>query len=173
VSSRPEEVKRRIGYMSQRFGLYEDLAVGENLQFYGGIYGLPPDDLRQRGDELLARLDLTDWRTARTGALPLGFKQRLALGVALLHRPPILFLDEPTGGVDPVARRRFWDLIYEVADEGATVLVTTHFMEEAEYCGRVSIMVEGRLAALGTPAGLKEQWGAASMQELFLRVVAA
>jgi ABC-2 type transport system ATP-binding protein len=172
LSTRAEEIKRRIGYMSQRFGLYEDLSVEENLEFYGGIYGLDDGVIRERGSELLERLGLTAWRARRAAALPLGYKQRLALGAAVLHRPRIVFLDEPTGGVDPVARRRFWDLIYEFADAGTTVFVTTHYMDEAEYCGRVSIMTGGRLAALDRPAALKEAWGARDMQELFLKVVA-
>ncbi|MFA7332190.1 MAG: ATP-binding cassette domain-containing protein [Candidatus Delongbacteria bacterium] len=173
IRTQSEEIKRRIGYMSQRFGLYDDLGVRENLEFYGGIYGLGQAEIRSRGEALLARLDLAEWRDRRTGSLPLGYKQRLALGVAILHRPRILFLDEPTGGVDPVARRAFWDLIYDVAAEGTTVFVTTHYMDEAEYCGRVSIMTAGRIAALDRPAALKAQWGAKDMQEVFLRVVSA
>jgi ABC-2 type transport system ATP-binding protein len=171
ISTHGEAVKRRIGYMSQRFGLYDDLRVGENLEFYGGIYGLDSAAIKARRGELLERLDLSQALDRPTGSLPLGYKQRLALGVALLHRPPILFLDEPTGGVDPVARRAFWDLIYEVAAEGTTVFVTTHYMDEAEYCGRVSIMVAGRIQALGTPASLKAEHGARDMQDLFLKVV--
>jgi len=173
ISTQGEEVKRRIGYMSQRFGLYDDLTVGENLEFYGGIYGLDGTAIRRRSGELLQRLGLDHDVQRRTASLPLGYKQRLALGVALLHHPPILFLDEPTGGVDPVARRAFWDLIYEVAGEGTTVFVTTHYMDEAEYCGRVSIMVAGRIAALGTPGELKAAHHAQDMQELFLKVVGA
>ena len=173
LSTQSEEIKRRIGYMSQRFGLYDDLSVLENLEFYGGIYGLVGEDIRARGDDLLGRLGLSTWRGRRTASLPLGFKQRLALGVAVLHRPRIVFLDEPTGGVDPVARRSFWDLIYEFADAGTMVFVTTHYMDEAEYCGRVSIMTNGRLAALGRPAELKETWGARDMQEVFLKVAAS
>jgi ABC-2 type transport system ATP-binding protein len=173
IRTHSEEIKRRIGYMSQRFGLYDDLNVMENLEFYGGIYGLTERQIRERAAALLQRLGLADWRGRRTGSLPLGFKQRLALGVAILHQPRILFLDEPTGGVDPVARRAFWDLIYEVAGEGTTVFVTTHYMDEAEYCGRVSIMTAGRIAALDRPAALKAQWAAKDMQEVFLRVVGA
>ncbi len=173
IRTQSEEIKRRIGYMSQRFGLYDDLSVRENLEFYGGIYGLGQAEIHSRGEALLARLDLAEWGTRRTGSLPLGYKQRLALGVAILHRPRILFLDEPTGGVDPVARRAFWDLIYEVAADGTTVFVTTHYMDEAEYCGRVSIMTAGRIAALDRPAVLKAQWGAKDMQAVFLRVVSA
>ena len=149
------ELKRRIGYMSQRFSLYDDLTVAENLEFFGGIYGLFDADLAERRHELLPQLGLADLERRLAGSLPLGFKQRLALGCALLHRPRVVFLDEPTGGVDPVARRRFWDLIYEQAAGGVTVFVTTHYMDEAEYCGRVGLMVAGRLAALDTPAGLE------------------
>lgn len=173
IRTQAEQVKRRIGYMSQRFGLYDDLRVRENLEFYGGVYGLSEAHVRERSGPLLERLGLADWRERPAGALPLGFKQRLALGAAILHRPGILFLDEPTGGVDPLARRAFWDLIYELAAEGTTVFVTTHYMDEAEYCGRVSILVAGRVAALGRPGELKERWGAADMQEVFLRVVGA
>jgi ABC-2 type transport system ATP-binding protein len=171
IRGQAEQVKRRIGYMSQRFGLYDDLKVRENLEFYGGVYGLTNPRLRQRSGELLTRLGLSPWTERLVGGLPMGFKQRLALGAAILHQPGILFLDEPTGGVDPVARRAFWDLIYELAAEGTTVFVTTHYMDEAEYCGRVSILVAGRMAALGRPADLKAQWKAADMQEVFLRVV--
>ncbi len=171
VRENPERIKRRIGYMSQRFSLYEDLTVEENLSFSGGIYGLGRRAIAERGSELLGRLGLDAHRRRITGSLPLGFKQRLALGSAALHSPGILFLDEPTGGVDPLARRQFWDLIYELADGGTTVFVTTHYMDEAEYCGRVSIMIQGKIMALGSPEDLKRQTGAKSMQDVFLRVV--
>jgi ABC-2 type transport system ATP-binding protein len=171
LSSDPEVVKRRIGYMSQRFSLYDDLRVEENLAFYGGVYGMDADRIRRRSDELLQRLGLGDERRRFTATVPLGFKQRLALGSAVLHEPPIVFLDEPTAGVDPVARRAFWDLIYELADGGTTVFVTTHYMDEAEYCGRVSIMAAGRIIAVGSPAQLKERTGKRSMQDVFLEVV--
>jgi ABC-2 type transport system ATP-binding protein len=171
LSSDPEAVKRRIGYMSQRFSLYDDLRVEENLTFYGGVYGLDADRIRRRSDELLERLGLQDRRRTFTKSVPLGFKQRLALGSAVLHEPPIVFLDEPTGGVDPVARRAFWDLIYELADGGTTVFVTTHYMDEAEYCARVSIMAAGRIIAIGSPAELKEQTGKKTMQDVFLDLV--
>jgi ABC-2 type transport system ATP-binding protein len=172
LSTQAESIKRRIGYMSQRFSLYDDLEVEENLEFYGGIYGLRGREIRERGRELLAGLGLEAHRRRRTGSIPLGFKQRLALGTAVLHRPRIAFLDEPTGGVDPVARRRFWDLIYELADGGTTIFVTTHYMDEAEYCGRVSIMADGRILVIGTPAELKERTGADTMQDVFLELVA-
>jgi len=168
-----EQLKRHIGYMSQRFSLYEDLTVRENLEFFGGVYGLSPRRIAERGVSLLPRLDLDGARRRLAGSLPLGYKQRLALGCAMLHEPRVLFLDEPTGGVDPLARRRFWDLIYEQAAAGVTVFVTTHYMDEAEYCGRVSIMVDGRIVALDTPAGLKRSTGQRNMQDVFLKVVGA
>lgn len=171
VGGHARELKRRIGYMSQRFSLYDDLTVGENLDFFGGIYGLYGNALRERREQLLPQLGLAGLDDRLGASLPLGYKQRLALGCALLHRPRVVFLDEPTGGVDPVARRRFWDLIYEQAAAGITVFVTTHYMDEAEYCGRVSIMVAGRLVALDTPAGLKRATGGRDMQDVFLRLV--
>lgn len=168
-----EAVKRRIGYMSQKFSLYNDLTVDENVTFFGGVYGLAADEIDQRSEDLIGRLGLKPFRKKLTAELPLGYKQRLALGCAVLHQPRVVFLDEPTGGVDPVARRHFWDLIYDLADRGQTVFVTTHYMDEAEYCGRISIMDSGKIVALGTPAELKEQTKAATMQEVFLRVVRA
>jgi len=171
LSSDPEAVKHRIGYMSQRFSLYDDLRVEENLTFYGGVYGMDAARIRERSDELLRRLGLEDQRRRFTRSVPLGFKQRLALGSAVLHDPPIVFLDEPTGGVDPVARRAFWDLIYELSDAGTTVFVTTHYMDEAEYCGRVSIMAAGKIIAIGPPAELKERTGKRTMQDVFLELV--
>ena len=171
LSVSAEQIKRRIGYMSQRFSLYDDLDVAENIQFFGGIYGLSGETIRERSAELLPRLGLEGMEDRRTGSLPLGYKQRLALGVATLHHPKIVFLDEPTGGVDPVARRRFWDLMYEIAAGGTTVFVTTHYMDEAEYCERLSIMVAGRIVALGQPSALKKEWQARTMEEVFLKVV--
>lgn len=173
VAGNPEAVKRRIGYMSQRFSLYDDLTVRENLSFYGGVYGLSRDQIRQRSERLMQQLGLENAGDTLTESLPLGLKQRLALGSAALHRPPVLFLDEPTSGVDPVARRDFWDLIYGLAESGSTVLVTTHYMEEAEYCDRVSIMVQGAIGALGTPPELKHAMGTESMQDVFLETVTA
>ncbi len=172
VHETPEQVKPRIGYMSQRFSLYDDLTIGENLEFYGGAYGLDRRAIVRRGDLLLERVGLGDARKRLTGSLPLGFKQRLALAAANLHEPEILFLDEPTGGVDPMARRAFWDFIYELGAAGTTVFVTTHYMDEAEYCGRVSIMVDGRIEALDTPCGLKQRYQARTMQDVFLAAVA-
>jgi ABC-2 type transport system ATP-binding protein len=170
VAREPERVRRRIGYMSQRFALYDDLTVRENAELYGGVYGLPRRVVAERTAALLERLDLGAAADARVGALPLGWKQKLAFSVALLHEPAVVFLDEPTGGVDPVTRRQFWELIYAAAGRGTTVLVTTHYLDEAEYCDRVSVMVDGRLAALGTPAELKARLGAPSMDEAFVRL---
>ncbi len=170
VYRQPERIKQNIGYMSQKFSLYEDLSVAENIRFYGGIYGLPGRAIRRKTDALLDKLDLAHARDQRIQALPLGWRQKLAFSVALLHDPRLVFLDEPTGGVDPITRRQFWDLIYETAAEGVTVFVTTHYMDEAEYCDRVSIMVDGRIAALGPPAALKQQFAAASMDEVFVRL---
>jgi ABC-2 type transport system ATP-binding protein len=166
----PETVKHHIGYMSQRFALYDDLTVRENARLYGGIYGLSDREIAVRLDRMLTRLGLERAASAPVKSLPLGWKQKLAFSVALLHEPRVVFLDEPTGGVDPVTRRQFWEMIYEAAHGGTTVLVTTHYMDEAEYCDRISIMVEGRIAALGTPAELKQRAGVASVDELFVRL---
>ncbi len=162
-----ERIKRHIGYMSQRFSLYDDLTVRENIRLYGGIYGLTRREIARRTVELLDRLDFRSEIDTLVGSLPLGWKQKLAFLVATLHRPEIVFLDEPTGGVDPLTRRQFWELIYESAAGGTTVFVTTHYMDEAEYCSRVSIMVDGRIRALGAPADLKKEFAAASMDEVF------
>jgi ABC-2 type transport system ATP-binding protein len=170
VFRQPEQIKRSIGYMSQRFSLYEDLSVEENIRFYGGIYGLRLRELKPRIQELLERLELTPYRKSLIGSLPLGWKQKLAFSTALIHRPSIVFLDEPTGGVDPITRRQFWEMIYEAAHQGTTVFVTTHYMDEAEYCDRVSIMVDGVIAALDTPARLRAQFHAASMDEVFFQL---
>ncbi len=165
-----ERIKRRIGYMSQRFSLYDDLTVMENIRLYGGIYGLGRMQILRRTVEILRRLDFRSEIDTLVGSLPLGWKQKLAFSVATLHRPEVVFLDEPTGGVDPVTRRQFWELIYEAAAGGTTVFVTTHYMDEAEYCSRVSIMVDGRISALGRPADLKKQFAADSMDEVFRRL---
>ncbi|NNF56627.1 MAG: ABC transporter ATP-binding protein [Rhodothermaceae bacterium] len=170
VAEQPDEVKRRIGYMSQRFALYDDLTVKENVRFYGGVYGLTDRQIAERMAAMLARLGFERMARERVGRLPLGWKQKLDFSVALLHEPEVVFLDEPTGGVDPVTRRQFWELIYAAAQGGTTVFVTTHYMDEAEYCDRVSIMVAGTIAALGTPAELKAQFAAASIDEVFLRL---
>jgi ABC-2 type transport system ATP-binding protein len=170
VAAAPEAVKRRIGYMSQRFALYDDLTVSENVTFFGGVYGLPGREIAERRADLLRRLGMEALARERVGRLPLGWKQKLAFSVALLHQPEVVFLDEPTGGVDPVTRRQFWEMIYAAAEAGTTVFVTTHYMDEAAYCDRVSIMVAGRIAALGTPAELKAHLGADTMDEVFVRL---
>jgi ABC-2 type transport system ATP-binding protein len=170
VLAQPEEVRRRIGYMSQRFSLYDDLTVRENVTLYGGIYGLRDEEIRERSERLIGDLGLGGSRDTRVGALPLGWKQKLAFSVAMLHGPAVVFLDEPTGGVDPVTRRQFWEMIYAAAAEGTTVFVTTHYMDEAEYCDRISIMVDGRIAAMGTPSEVKAQLGAGSVDEAFVRL---
>jgi ABC-2 type transport system ATP-binding protein len=170
VGAEPEAVRRSIGYMSQRFSLYEDLTVRENVRLYGGIYGLSDAQIRERTARLLERLDLAASADQLVRALPLGWRQKLAFSVAVVHEPEIVFLDEPTGGVDPITRRQFWEMIYEAAARGTTVFVTTHYMDEAEYCDRLSIMVDGRIAALGTPGELKRGLGAADMDEVFVRL---
>jgi ABC-2 type transport system ATP-binding protein len=170
VATQAEAVKRAIGYMSQRFSLYEDLSPRENIPLYGGIYDLTFSEIRERSQQMLSRLGLGASADRPVRDLPLGWRQKLALSVALLHRPAIVFLDEPTSGVDPVTRRQFWELIYETARAGTTVLVTTHYMDEAEYCDRISIMVAGRIGALGTPADLKRQFGLPSIDDLFVHL---
>ncbi|MCE5206390.1 MAG: ABC transporter ATP-binding protein [Porphyromonadaceae bacterium] len=162
-----ERIKRNIGYMSQKFSLYEDLKVWENIRLFGGIYGLTDKVIATKTDALLERLNFREERNTMVKYLPLGWKQKLAFSVAIFHEPKIVFLDEPTGGVDPAMRRQFWEMIYEAADQGITVFVTTHYMDEAEYCNRVSIMVDGRIDALDTPAELRRQFNADSMDEVF------
>jgi drug efflux transport system ATP-binding protein len=168
IRTETEAVKQRIGYMSQRFSLYEDLSPRENIRLYGGLYGLGRRDIRERTARLLARLRLEDAADTTVRSLPLGWRQKLAFSVAMLHQPAIVFLDEPTGGVDPITRRQFWELMYEAAASGTTVVVTTHYMDEAEYCDRMSIMVDGRIAALGSPAELKTRYGTATIDDLFV-----
>jgi ABC-2 type transport system ATP-binding protein len=170
VSTETEEVKRSIGYMSQRFSLYEDLTPRENIRLYGGIYGLTRGEIRERTEQMLARLCFSSVADVAVRSLPLGWRQKLAFSVALVHQPRIVFLDEPTSGVDPITRRQFWELIYEAASNGTTVLVTTHYMDEAEYCDRISIMVAGRIAAMGTPAALKAEFNVESIDELFVQL---
>jgi drug efflux transport system ATP-binding protein len=170
VATQSESIKQNIGYMSQRFSLYDDLTVRENIRLYGGIYDLPSSDLRDRTARILDRLGLTRAQNEFVRAIPLGWKQKLAFSVALLHEPTVVFLDEPTSGVDPVTRRQFWELIYDAAHTGTTVLVTTHYMDEAEYCDRISIMVAGRIEAMGAPADLKKEASVASIDELFVRL---
>lgn len=162
-----ERIKCNIGYMSQRFSLYEDLKVWENIRLFGGIYNLSGKVIERKTEELLERLDFREERSTLVKYLPLGWKQKLAFSVAIFHDPDIVFLDEPTGGVDPAMRRQFWEMIYEAADRGITVFVTTHYMDEAEYCNRVSIMVDGRIDALDTPEALRSQYNATSMDEVF------
>jgi len=170
VATQAEQVKRNIGYMSQRFSLYEDLTVRENITLYGGIYGLSDAAIAERMASLVERLDLGRDLDTRVKSIPLGWKQKLAFSVAVLHDPKVVFLDEPTGGVDPITRRQFWELIYATAAQGTTVFVTTHYMDEAEYCDRVSIMVDGRIAALGTPAELKERFESPTIDDVFVRL---
>lgn len=168
IYTQTEQIKRNIGYMSQKFSLYDDLKVWENIRLYGGIYGLSGKQIREKTAELLAVLELESERNTLVASLPLGWKQKLAFSVAILHEPKVVFLDEPTGGVDPVTRRRFWELIYQAAIErGITVFVTTHYMDEAEYCNRVSIMVDGKIEALDTPENLKQAFSATSMNDVF------
>jgi ABC-2 type transport system ATP-binding protein len=170
IATQAEQVRRRIGYMSQRFSLYEDLTVQENITLYGGVYGVSDRDIATRTGDILSRIGLEHAGKELVREIPLGWKQQLAFCVALLHRPRVVFLDEPTGGVDPITRRRFWELIYETASEGTSVLVTTHYLDEAEYCNRISIMVNGAIAAMGTPASVRNNLGAATLDEVFLRL---
>lgn len=167
VYKQTEQIKKNIGYMSQKFSLYEDLTVSENIQFFGGIYGLSNKQLKSKSAELINQLGLQSEAKKLVGSLPLGWKQKLSFSVAVLHEPKIVFLDEPTGGVDPVTRRQFWDLIYEAAERGITIFVTTHYMDEAEYCNRISLMVDGKIKALDTPGNLKKQFSVGSMDEVF------
>ncbi|MBO8447807.1 MAG: ABC transporter ATP-binding protein [Bacteroidetes bacterium] len=171
INREQEKIKKHIGYMSQKFSLYPDLTVKENIRLFGGIYGLGDRKIKEKTVEMLDILDMKEVRDTLAGSLPLGWKQKLSFSIALVHEPQIIFLDEPTGGVDPETRRRFWEMIYEASAKGITVFVTTHYMDEAEYCDRVSIMVDGRIAAMETPGRLKEKYGAANMDEVF-RIVA-
>ncbi len=170
VYTRKDDIKNSIGYMSQKFSLYEDLTVTENIRFFAGIYGMTRKDIKIKTQQLLAKLGLEDSAKKLIKDLPLGWRQKLAFSIAIVHSPKIVFLDEPTGGVDPITRRQFWNQIYEAAAEGVTVFVTTHYMDEAEYCDRVSIMVDGRIAALDTPQKLKETFEADSMNEVFIKL---
>jgi ABC-2 type transport system ATP-binding protein len=168
VYKEPEKVKRSIGYMSQKFSLYDDLTIKENIRFYGGIYGLSEKKIKEKLPSVLKNLSLQDQQNKLVHSLPLGWKQKLSFSIALFHEPAIVFLDEPTGGVDPLTRREFWEMIYAAANQGTTIFVTTHYMDEAEYCNRVSIMVDGKIEALNTPRNLKKQFNAAGMNEVFL-----
>ncbi len=168
-----EKIKKSIGYMSQKFSLYEDLTIVENIMFYGGIYGMSVKDIKERTELLIQKLELTEIKDNLIKDLPIGWRQKLAFSVAIFHQPKIVFLDEPTGGVDPITRRQFWQLIHEAAQDGITVFVTTHYMDEAEYCNRVSIMVDGKIAALDTPDGLMKTYDAMNMEEVFLKLARA
>jgi ABC-2 type transport system ATP-binding protein len=171
INRESERIKKSIGYMSQKFSLYDDLTGDENLRFFGGVYGLGRRDIERRIEELDAALGLKAWLARRTAALPLGFKQRLALGAAILHRPSILFLDEPTSGVDPIARRHFWDVINALAATGISTIVTTHYMDEAEYCNRLCIMHAAKIMSIGAPAELRERYGKRSIDDVFVQLV--
>jgi ABC-2 type transport system ATP-binding protein len=171
IYRQPEMIKRNIGYMSQKFSLYRDLTGRENLEFYGSAYGLSNSELKNRIEELTEQLELASFIDELSIKLPVGWRQRLALGAAILHRPRILFLDEPTGGVDPVYRRRFWNLLYQLADKGVSIFVTTHYMDEAEYCGRISIMHRGRIIEQGSPFELKQKHATASLEDLFINLI--
>ena len=171
IRNEQEKIKKNIGYMSQKFSLYPDLTVGENIRLFGGIYGLDDRKIREKTEEMLSMLDMRQERDKYAGALPLGWKQKLSFCIALIHDPRIIFLDEPTGGVDPETRRRFWELIYDTAEKGTTIFVTTHYMDEAEYCDRVSVMVDGKIAALDSPENLKTRFSARNMDEVF-RIIA-
>ena len=170
VRTQSEEIKKRIGYMSQKFSLYEDLTVRENLRLFGGIYGVNAKEISKRMEETLQRIGLYEEQHTLVRSLPLGWKQRLAFSVAIFHRPELVFLDEPTGGVDPATRRQFWELIYQAANRGITIFVTTHYMDEAEYCDRISMMVDGHIRALDTPDGLKRRFDARNMDEVFQKL---
>ena len=170
VYKQPESIKKNIGYMSQKFSLYEDLTVLENIRFFGGVYGLTDKNIKEKREQLIEQLELKKEVNKLVGMLPLGWKQKLAFSVAIFHEPKIVFLDEPTTGVDPVTRRQFWDLIYAASDRGITIFVTTHYMDEAEYCNRVSMMVDGEIKAMDTPGKLKQTFSASSMDEVFFEL---
>ena len=170
ASKKPEEIKKQIGYMSQKFSLYEDLTVKENIMLYGGIYGMSKSLIKERTDSLLEKLNFSEYGNKLIADLPLGLRQKLAFSIAVFHEPKIVFLDEPTGGVDPITRRQFWEMIYETASRGITVFVTTHYMDEAEYCDRISIMSEAKIVALDTPENLKKLYNAATVEDVFIKI---
>lgn len=170
IYTQRDQIKKNIGYMSQKFSLYNDLSIEENIRFYGGIYGLSRIQIKEKTSEYISKLGLENYVKAKVKELPLGFKQKLAFSVAIVHDPPIVFLDEPTGGVDPITRRQFWELIYKEAANGKTIFVTTHYMDEAEYCDRVSIMVDGRIDALDNPEKLKSMYKVKTMEEVFIQL---
>lgn len=165
-----ENIKKKIGYMSQKFSLYDDLTVEENIKFFGGIYGLSRKIIRERTDELMNWLNIYDLRKTLVQSIPLGWKQKISFAVSVFHNPEIVFLDEPTGGVDPITRRQFWEMIYQKSSEGITIFVTTHYMDEAEYCNRISMMNDGEIEAIGTPKELKSRYSASNMDEVFLKI---
>lgn len=167
VYKQQEKIKKNIGYMSQKFSLYDNLTILENIEFFAGVYGVSQPEIKERSRDLVSTLGLEKEAKKLVGGLPLGWKQKLAFSVAVFHRPKIVFLDEPTGGVDPITRRQFWEMIYEAAASGITVFVTTHYMDEAEYCDRISIMVDGRVAAIDSPSALKKRFNAVSMDQVF------
>lgn len=171
VYKETESIKNNIGYMSQKFSLYEDLTVRQNIRFYGGIYGLKRKQIKQKSEEIIDYLNLESHANKVVADLPLGWKQRLAFAISGVHDPKIIFMDEPTGGVDPATRRQFWEMIYEAANNGTTIFVTTHYMDEAEYCNRISIMVDGKIEAMGTPRELKNKFSAETMDSVFLKLV--
>lgn len=166
----PDKIKQNIGYMSQKFSLYDDLTIIENIRFYGGIYGLSRKEIAEKSNNLIEKLQLQDVSKSLVSSLPLGWKQKLSFSIAMIHEPSIIFLDEPTGGVDPITRRQFWELIYEASEQGTTVFVTTHYMDEAEYCERVSIMVDGKIAALDSPEQLKLKYDTNTMDDVFYQL---
>lgn len=170
VYTQSEKIKKNIGYMCQKFSLYEDLTVFENIRFYGGIYGMSRKDIRNEADRLLQDMGINKYRNSLIASLPMGWKQKLAFLIAIIHKPKIVFLDEPTGGVDPITRRQFWDLIYKASHDGITVFVTTHYMDEAEYCDRISIMVDGKIVALDTPENLTTKYKSKNMDEVFIKL---
>jgi ABC-2 type transport system ATP-binding protein len=170
VKNQQESIKKNIGYMSQKFSLYENLSILENIEFFGGVYGVSRKDIKERSEKLIGDLGLQKEAKKMVGGLPLGWKQKLAFSVSIFHRPKIVFLDEPTGGVDPVTRRQFWDMIYDASASGITIFVTTHYMDEAEYCNRISVMVDGKMEALDSPANLKKQYGTDSMNDVFYQL---
>ncbi len=171
VYKETDKIKQNIGYMSQKFSLYDDLTVKENIEFFGGVYGLEKNQLKDVIENTLTDFDLEDLANKLTGDLPLGWKQRLALGCSILHKPKILFLDEPTGGVDPISRREFWQKIYDLAQNGTTIFVTTHYMDEVEYCNRISIMHSGKIIAMGSPKQLKEKYSLNNIQDVFIHLI--
>lgn len=170
VYKQQEQIKKNIGYMSQKFSLYDNLSIIENIEFYGGVYGVSRSDIKQRTNKMIHKLGMEKEAKKLVGTLPLGWKQKLAFSVAIFHNPKIVFLDEPTGGVDPITRRQFWDMIYQAANQGITIFVTTHYMDEAEYCDRITVMVDGRIEALDSLTNLKTQFNTDSIDEVFYQL---